>query len=301
MPYANQSIVTVLSHSDEVIKFAIEDTDLSVANAIRRVCIAEVPTLAIDWVQIQENNTMLNDEFIAQRVGLIPITSDDVVDKLIYSRDCTCTSFCKDCSVELNLDVFGADDHKRNVTGADLVSSNPNVRPVPCIDDNEELAIPYSTKPVGFLHLNGQNCHIAITRRPFYRQDPILIVKIQKGQRLKLRAFAKKGFGKEHAKWSPTAGVAFEYDPDNALRHTFLQKPEDWPRSEYSAKRREADGEVDEEGNEVVSWQAPFDPFGKVSLPLSRFYSMFIDAFKPDRYLGRLISLIYVIQCFVSP
>ncbi|VDP76277.1 unnamed protein product [Echinostoma caproni] len=87
--------------------------------------------------KIEENNTMLNDEFIAQRVGLIPLTSDNVVDKMAYFRECPCREFCEQCSVELTLDVCCTTDAPRHVTGADLLSSNREVQPVPSRDADD--------------------------------------------------------------------------------------------------------------------------------------------------------------------
>ncbi len=54
-----------------------------------------------------------------------------------------------------------------------------------------------------------------------------------------MNCIAKKGFGKEHAKWSPVSAVGFEYDPHNKLRHTTYWYEDDikkeWPASQAAA------------------------------------------------------------------
>ncbi|KAH8677347.1 RNA polymerase Rpb3/RpoA insert domain-containing protein [Xylariales sp. PMI_506] len=191
------------------VNFELSNIDLAFANSLRRIIMAEVPTVAIDLVQFHVNTSVLADEFIAHRMGLIPLDSRNV-GKMLYSRDCECDGYCERCSVTLTLHAKCTSDDVMKVYARDLLVGPE--RPDPTIGN------PVITDPDGF--------------------GP-LICKLRKGQELHIECIAKKGIAKEHSKWMPTAAVGFEYDPHNKLHHLDLWYEQDpkteWPKSQYAA------------------------------------------------------------------
>jgi len=71
------------------VKFELYHTDLAIANALRRIMISEVPTMAIDLVEVRENTSCLHDEMIAHRLGLIPLNSPNI-NQFVFHSDCHC-------------------------------------------------------------------------------------------------------------------------------------------------------------------------------------------------------------------
>lgn len=117
-PFGNRSTVPskgirepeiiVRELSKYTIKFELLNTDLAVANSLRRIIISEVPTMAIDLVEVKENTSALHDEFIAHRLGLIPLTSHGVEKFNMYDK-CSCNSMCNSCSVTYKLHAVCSD------------------------------------------------------------------------------------------------------------------------------------------------------------------------------------------------
>lgn len=98
--------IEIKEQTPNFMKFILSSCDVSFANSLRRILIAEIPTMAIDLVHIENNSSALHDEFLSQRIGLIPLVST-MVDSYIYTHDCSCmpTHRCDNCKVFFTLDV----------------------------------------------------------------------------------------------------------------------------------------------------------------------------------------------------
>lgn len=115
--------VEVIEHEDRSARFLVRNATPAFANGIRRAMIADVPTLAIDTVRFIENSSVMFNEQLALRLGLVPLSTPD--DYEIGEE------------VTLALDVEGP----ATAYSGDLVSSDDQVGPaeqnVPIIELKE--------------------------------------------------------------------------------------------------------------------------------------------------------------------
>ncbi len=97
--------VKILEKDKTSLSFILGDVDASLANAIRRAVISEVPALAIENVDFLENTSSLYDEIIAHRLGLIPIKTD--LEIFNFREECSCKNGCSKCTLKLSLSKEG--------------------------------------------------------------------------------------------------------------------------------------------------------------------------------------------------
>ncbi|MCD6085206.1 MAG: DNA-directed RNA polymerase subunit D [Desulfurococcales archaeon] len=165
----------ILEKSDRALKVRFKNVPLAIVNAIRRVVLEEVPTMAVDYVVFRNNTSVLHDEIIAHRIALIPLTSEEAVEKYLPPEECSGEGALNksDCYATLVLEAETGDDEVRTVYSGDL-------KPV---DDP--------------------------TIKPISQKIPIVV--LGPNQRLVLEAKARLGRGKEHIKWSPATIAVSTY------------------------------------------------------------------------------------------
>ncbi len=173
--------VRVLRARDNYLEFLIGGVTPAFANSIRRTVLAEVPTLAIDEVVVFENTSVLFDEYLAHRLGLIPLKVDlETYDLML---DAYLRGDVDDTTVVFKLEVEAFD------------------RPMTVYSSHLELVGPQSEA------LSGAPLAIEPV------SDSIPIVKLGPGQRIRLEAYARMGVGRDHAKWQPVSVAAYKYMP----------------------------------------------------------------------------------------
>ncbi len=156
------------------IAIAMAGYPVAYGNALRRLVLSDVPTMAVDFVYFYDNETSVFDEIIAHRLGLLVLKSDDVLNKYGSPEECKDASENDEhCYAKVYLEAeAGLDSAGFYVRASDLKFSDPLVKPV-------------------------------------YPDTPI--VYLAPGQRVHLVAYARLGRGGEHGKWSPASVSVLRY------------------------------------------------------------------------------------------
>jgi len=115
----------MLELKDRKAKFVLSEVTPAFANSLRRAMISDVPKMAIDFLDIYDNTSVLFDEMLSLRLGMIPIKTN--LEMYRSPAECECNGAgCALCQVSFTLSAEGP----TVVHSRDLKSSDPESVPV---------------------------------------------------------------------------------------------------------------------------------------------------------------------------
>lgn len=170
--YLNRVEIHKVEESPEILSYRINHIDPSILNAVRRTIISDVPTVAIHWVFIRENETVMADEILAHRLGLVPVICNPSVIAPVEKSE----SF--DPTVDLT---------EKNSVFMDLVITNTSNEILPVYSDSITLH----------------------TKLDVQVKKNVLITRLAPKKRIECKMFAILGTGRDHSKWMPTSACYY--------------------------------------------------------------------------------------------
>lgn len=113
-----------ISYSKDMGRFLLKGTNTAYLNTIRRMIANRLPTMAIDTITFIDNGSALFDEFLANRLGMVPLTTD--LKTYVEPENCKCKGEgCARCQLKLTLNKAGP----CTVYAEDIKSTDPKVQP----------------------------------------------------------------------------------------------------------------------------------------------------------------------------
>ncbi|CAM0142577.1 DNA-directed RNA polymerase core subunit rpc40 [Umbelopsis sp. WA50703] len=193
--FKEQFQVKINRLSDLEMEFDLIGVDASIANAFRRILLAEVATMAIEKVYVMNNTSIIQDEVLAHRLGLIPIKADPLL--FDFKGEEEGPTDLNTIVFKLNVKCERRDGVPKDETDPKKLYHNSEVFSKDLIwEPKGEQAERFKDDPI----------------RPV--EDDILIAKLRPGQEIDVELHCHKGIGKEHAKWSPVATASYRLLPE---------------------------------------------------------------------------------------
>ncbi|KAJ5671684.1 DNA-directed RNA polymerase I and III subunit RPAC1 [Penicillium longicatenatum] len=187
--------------------FSLIGLDAAVANAFRRILMAEIPTLAIETVYVHNNTSVIQDEVLAQRLGLIPLKgSVEGINWMQWEQkapgdDGSAAPELTDFNtvvMQLDIECTQNTDVAEDETDPRKLYNNAHV---------------YS-KHLTFSPVGRQEQYFVGDGAIRAVQPDILIAKMRPGQKIEMELHCVKGIGADHAKFSPVATASYRLLPD---------------------------------------------------------------------------------------
>ena len=179
--------IEIKSKTKEELVFDITGVDPTLVNTLRRIMIAEIPTMAIETVIINQNTSIIPDEILAHRLGLIPILADaDDFEEKKENED-----FNEKNCIKFTLNVKCEKNKNGVVNNEQIFSRDLNLE---FLGDQKNKFYDNKTKKYTIGLVN----------------DDIYLNKLAPGMEIDLVCYCVKGIGRTHAKWSPVCTAYYK-------------------------------------------------------------------------------------------
>ncbi|CAG0889752.1 unnamed protein product [Cyprideis torosa] len=193
--------ITVVQLEGREMEFDMIGIDCSLVNTLRRVLLSNVPSMAIEKVYMYNNTSVIQDEVLSHRLGLIPLKADARLFEFPSKTDEL--SGTDSLMFELKIKCTRSPSASRSGEGVDpdalYVNHSVYSKHLSWIPVDEQQRTLYTAKQVGPI-------------------DPdILIAKMRPGHEIDCKLVAVKGIGSDHAKFSPVCTAYYRLLPEVRL------------------------------------------------------------------------------------